>query len=168
MPQVSDALDPAKRAGNNPFHEHQLHRKSQNNLISYFFSQNHLLQRKRVTKHLFLDSEGIVKDQDWQQAANNLLRDFSLVRIQKMRIWHRIVLRIHSFHLPVAAQKAFAKKEMPKIKAVLTSECHSWQSSTSLLAFLFLWECIFYFKTCCVFQWSNSDFQKKELSLYQR
>lgn len=67
MPQVVDALDPAKRAGNSPCHEQQLHRKCQNNLISYFFSQNHILQRKRVIKHLFPDLEGIVlivKDQD--------------------------------------------------------------------------------------------------------
>lgn len=113
MPQVMNALDPAKRAGNSPCHEQELHRKSLNNLISYFFSQNHLLQRKRVIKHLFPDLEGtvlIVKDQNREQAANNLLRDFSLVRIQKMRIWYRMVLRTHSFHLPLSARKSFAKK----------------------------------------------------------
>lgn len=112
MPQVVDGLDPAKRAGNSPCHEQQLHRKTQNNLISYFFSQNHLLQRKRVIKHLFPDLEGIVlfvKDQDREQAANNLHSDFSLVRIQKMWIWYRMVLRTHSY-LPLSARKTFAKK----------------------------------------------------------
>lgn len=113
MPQVVDGLDPAKRAGNSPCHEQQLHRKSQNIRISYFFSQNHLLQRKRVIKHLFPDLEGIVlivKDQDREQAANTLLKDFSLVRIQKMRLWYRMVLRTHSFHQPLSARKTFAKK----------------------------------------------------------
>lgn len=106
MPQVVDVLEPAKRAGNSPRHEQELRRKSLNNLISYFFSQNYLLQRKRVIRHLFPDLEGIVlivKVQDRKQAANNLLRDFSLVRIQKMRIWYRMVLRTHSFHLPLSA-----------------------------------------------------------------
>lgn len=66
----------------------------------------------------------------------------------------------------LSARKRYVKKHTVKMKAVLTSECQSLLSITVLMSFLARLNKYLYLKMHCVFQWSNIDSQKEELSLY--